>query len=512
MKNTDVIIVGAGPVGLTLALLLTKFGVNFIIVDKLSYRSEKSKAMTITPRTLEQLNLIGVADDLVRNGITANHINYYYKTHFISRSDFRSLESKYPFILQISQATTTEILEKHALKIGVNIKSSCEFINFKKFDDCIVSEFRDYMGKVFSLSSQYLIACDGARSTVRFSDGVDFKGDKSKEKFLMADIVMENFPFPFQERHLFYLPKRSFFYVMPIQKENQKNIYRIITTNDSISDFSDESILKMFQDIMKSLNIFGVILKEPRWISQFNPRQFIVEDFFRDRILYAGDAAHIQSPIGSQGLNTGIQDAFNLAWRLVVQLRKQPKKNILNGYNKERKLIAENLFKRNEKISKTIFGVKGFKRLYSIAGHFLNRFNNANKNEINNVSQLSVSYSQGKNLIGKRLDNFYLENRKSIYDLLPANKFSLICKLNKLESNNQIKKILSATAPYSDLIECFFIHANNEKISSCSKNVFSVKGAAFLNQKAICLVRPDTYIESFYEYQNFEREFSIFDG
>lgn len=506
MTVKDVVIVGAGPVGMTLALILAKFGVDFVIVDKTDAWPDKSKAMTITPRTLEQLNLIGVADDLVKKGIPSDFINYYYRTHFISKADFRSLNTKYNFILQIPQATTVEVLHEHCVRAGIDMRQNCEFVSFERKVDCVVGKFKRPSGELFEIESRYLVACDGGRSTVRAADGISFDGGEYEETFLMADVVMENFPFDFNERHLFYLPKRSFFYAMPIATEGKKNIYRIITTMKSGSTLEEDVVLKRFQEIMSSIGIDDVVLSEPRWISQFNPRQFVVSDFYHDKIVYAGDAAHIQSPIGSQGLNTGIQDAFNLAWRLALQVQRKTTQNLLHDYHRERKAIALNLFNYNDKISRVIFGYNRFYRLFFIALKWLNRFASFNRKEIEAVSQLRIGYAQENDLAGSRMLNFALADKRSIYDVLSAHKFSLFYFLTDASKSDEVEQVRRIVSTYSEMVECFFIHTAKTQVPSGNQNYLLV--TQFPSQvPAICLVRPDAYIAKTYEQEDFTKKF-----
>lgn len=478
MLDCEILIVGAGPVGLTLALILKKFGVSFRIIDKQSSWSSKSKAMTITSRTLEVLNTLEVAEIMVRAGIPTYYLNYYYRNRKIGTADFSHLESKYNFILQISQSKTTQILNDKLLNTDAIIEREMELINFNRNEDCIIcSIFDKKKGIYYKIKTRYLLACDGGHSSVRKFDNMDFNGEEHNETFLMADVTIKKLALPFDERHLFFLKKRSFLYIMPIERDKDNFIYRIITTEKSDQKFCDSYVLELFSDLMKSINFYDAVICDPKWISTFNPKQFVVNSFYENRVVYAGDAAHIQSPIGSQGLNTGIQDAFNVGWKVALTVLNRLRPSIMETYTDERLPIAHRLFHYNNKMSEVIFGNNATKRFLNIAQKRFLNFRRFNRKEIQNISQHKINYNF-KNLtdiVGNRMPNFIMEDGRSVYDAISPTQFNLILFYNKYLDMDSYYK--------NTLIKVILV--------SKTKN----KGLIY-GHLGVCgyLIRPDTYI------------------
>ena len=507
MLTTDVLISGAGPVGLTLANILARNNINFIIIDKQNTWSDKSKAMTITPRTLELLHTIDIAPKLVEVGIPAYFINYYYSTFFLGRANFKELESQYNIILQVPQSKTTQLLNDKLENDGFHVCWNHELVAFHRLEGEILCDVKNHEnGSHLKIRAKYLVACDGGRSTVRELDGIEFNGEEYEETFLMADICMKNFLYAFEERHLFYLPKKSFFYVMPIESDAINPVYRIITTTKYKKNYSDQEVIDMFNQILNNIKIHNVRLYNPRWISQFNPKQFLVSNFYCDRVIYMGDAAHIQSPIGSQGLNTGLQDAFNAAWRLTFILKYGFEENILSSYHEERHRIALNLFKFNNQISNVIFGYSKFFRRFFIAQKIMHCLKRFNHKEIQAISQLRIAYPQRQDnspqnsflCAGKRLPHFKIENFQSIYDLILTDKMMLLI-FSKNSTADEFLGNLAVLPEHVYVVIIFkeksstpfnlnytYIHDYDEKIHKKME----------VQDSIVCLIRPDTYISA----------------
>lgn len=467
MYNDKVLIVGAGPVGLSLALLLKKFEIPFEIIEKETIWSDKSKAMTLTARTLELLNMLGVADKLVNAGIKVKYINYHYGKIKLGRADFSQLDSKYNFLLQLPQPKLQQLLYETLVSQGVNVEFNNQLKSFTRSDHGIDCQIENTMKNyIYHIQAKYLLACDGAHSTVRTLDGMGFAGDDDSEKFLMVDLPISNLNLVFEERYLYYLKKRSFFYIMPIERRNNQNIYRIITTRDSRREYDSDMILSIFSKLFSSIGFSELKFGEPDWISTFNPRQYIVEHFYYDKVVYLGDAAHIQSPIGSQGINTGIQDAFNFAWRLNNIFKYNTNELVLYEYDKERRPIAKQLLDMNNKISGTVFRYNAMKRFFSIMPKTFLKLPKKNAREIEAISQLKVHYD--KNMI--RLPNLKTISGESIYDLLSPTTFNIVLFGSSLE------KVVSTHYPELNIL-CVTKHDKQQ-----------LQGL---------LVRPDGYVERF---------------
>lgn len=503
--ETDILIVGAGPVGLTLALILVKSGVNFRIIDQEPTWSNQSRAITLSTRTLEELQTLGLTEQLIKEGIPCYGINYYYKSHFVSRTDFTPLNSHYNFLLQIPQSTITRILTEKLQQSGVRVERPIAFVSYKKTDAGFVNTIKNPKTDMeLTINSNYLIACDGARSTIRKHEGMDFTGDVHGDTFLMTDVVMKNFPFQFNERHYFMLPGKAIFAVLPLTQLGEEHVYRIITIYAYQTSYTEEEVLNELKKTFNAIGLKQIEFIRTLWTTNFNPKQFLVSQFYHDHLAYVGDAAHIQSPIGAQGLNTGIQDAFNIGWKLIFILKYGFQEQLLKTYHDERHEVANKLFHYNEQQRILFFRQSLVKKLINLFSRTLDFSKKRNQMEIEAASQLNLFYPKNNQKVQK---NYYikpghlfpdtrlkLNSINTIYDILTPDHFLLIVFDNK----EAIEAEIQAMSSYSKFTKILVISRNLleypniiivEDKQGIIHHQFDIK------EKTACLIRPDTYIE-----------------
>lgn len=503
--KTDVLIVGAGPVGLTLGIILARAGVDFKIIDKETTWTHQSRAITLTARTLEHLHTLGIAQDLVQSGVPCAFLNYYYKAHYIGRAEINKLHSLYNFLLQIPQPTITKLLNEHLNELSVTVQRSVEFLSFVKEDGLIICQLKNNKtGEITSLQTKFLIACDGNRSRVRELEHVHFEGEVQGLTILMADVLMRNFPYAFNERHHFFMPGNSLFAVLPLERIGNDYIYRVLTIYTYKASYSEEEILSLLKDNFKSIGLHDIQLIKSIWTTNFNPKQFVVSCFYKDHVAYVGDAAHIQSPIGAQGLNTGIQDAFNIGWKLIFNLKHRFNESLLTTYHNERHLIAKNLLQYNEYLRKKFFKRSPLLNLLNLGLKKLNIFNSINKKEIESASQLKLFYpfpdskfNPNKYLLaGHRFPEHLikLEGFTTLLDVIKPDIFLCVIFDGGTDVASDIES-LSSLRPFMQVL--VFKAANNAypnvtAINDCAMKVHNCFG---ITEKTYCLIRPDTYIQ-----------------
>ena len=287
MKTTEnpkqeVLIVGAGPVGLALALVLKANDIPIRIIDKRATWSGASKALSVTSRTLELLSLIGVSEEMVATGITSDFIYFFnYKGKKISEINFKDLHSPYPFMLQLPQNKTIEILTNALKRQGVTVERPYELEEIYKKDTGYSCVLKDTINDTQTvIDANYVIGCDGAKSRVRTVMGQNFSGGQSKDAFIMADVRLSNHSFD-NNRYMYYLKRRSSLYIMPLDAEH----YRVIsTTNLSPSQITDDDVLEALQDAFKQIGMSAVTISHPIWVSTFNPKQYIVDQYQLGRV------------------------------------------------------------------------------------------------------------------------------------------------------------------------------------------------------------------------------------
>jgi 2-polyprenyl-6-methoxyphenol hydroxylase-like FAD-dependent oxidoreductase len=503
--HCDVLIVGAGPVGLVLALILANHGISF---DKREEWSDASKALTITPRTLETLALLGIADRFIKEGISSRYIHFYnYKRQKISSLDFSHIASPYPFLLQLPQNISIQILVDELSEKGIEVERPISLGAVKEENgSCTCTIANTQTGQAAEIHADYVIGCDGAGSIIRELAGKHFAGGSDPEAFVMADVKLRHHPFH-NERYMFYLKRKSSLYVMPMKD----GYYRIITTTQKrVNEVDDAYVLEYFKSIFHDIGLKEITLSNPLWISTFNPRQHIVDSYITGNILLAGDAAHIQSPVGSQGLNTGIQDAANLGWKLTFVIKGILDPDSLKTYNEERRLVALKLFSYNDKLTKSVFGRNRFSRELAVNKRYLLRIPYFRNKELLTVSQLGIHYSvrpiytrfaalvKGMSLTehkyikeGDRFPSFPVhKDGETInsHQLISIKKYTcFVCITNP--------GVVSALTSHKNKNELNVINISfNTKIKS--DDVYNVSGKyrSWLN-RSICLVRPDGYVE-----------------
>ncbi|MFG1792207.1 FAD-dependent monooxygenase [Nocardia sp. NPDC049149] len=391
-QPVDVLIVGAGPVGLTLAIALADNGVRSRIIDKLDGWSELSKAMTLTPRTLECFRMLGLADRFLADGILSRRIHHYTeRRNPIAVTDLAKLDGEFHGVLHLSQSRTIGVLAAALAERGIEVERGRELTEIESTGSGHRSTVTTADGAVNTIAARYVVGADGSRSRVRELIGTAFDGAEQSETFIMADIEMAGFPYHPEDRHAFYLDEGTFFTILPIDGR----YFRLISTcRIASAEVDEEFILRRFDALLRTVGLAHVKLGDPFWLTRFNPRQYLAEQLHANGVFLVGDAAHIQSPIGAQGLNTGIQDSMNLAWKLGVALR-HGGTGVLNSYHEERHPVAQRLFEYNNVLSERIFGRNRLKRQFLRYQNYLLRLPSFHAEELAKVSQYRVGYPAG---------------------------------------------------------------------------------------------------------------------
>jgi 2-polyprenyl-6-methoxyphenol hydroxylase-like FAD-dependent oxidoreductase len=421
--EVEVLVVGAGPVGLTVACALADNDVRVRVIDKFEHWSPLSKAMTLTPRTLECFHMLGVAAECLRNGIMSRRINHYtQRGRTIGVADLAELEGDYPGLLQLSQSDTTGILDRAAAERGITVERGRALADIDVDGDSHRCHLVDTDGRTSTVTARFVVGADGGRSRVREIVGADFDGAEQDETFIMADIEMSGFPHNPHDRHQFWLDEGTFLAILPIDGR----MFRLVSTcRVATAEVDEEFVLRRFREVLSAVGLDTVALGDPYWISRFNPRQFIADSFRHQGIFLAGDAAHVQSPIGAQGLNTGIQDSIDLAWKLALVLRAKAGDALLDSYHADRFPVAQALFDYNNMLSERVFGRNRWKRRRLRSQNKRLRERAYHTKEVAKLSQFAVAYpvppgpvARPRVVPGRRMPTCTLTSASAPFDLL----------------------------------------------------------------------------------------------
>jgi 2-polyprenyl-6-methoxyphenol hydroxylase-like FAD-dependent oxidoreductase len=342
-----VLVVGAGPVGMTLASELARYGVPVRIVDKAAQRTDKSKALVVWSRTLELLDRGGGAAPFVDAGFKSVAVNIIAGDKLIGRVSMEGVQTPYPFGLMLPQSETERLLEERLSGLGVEVERRVELATFQSAADGVEAVLRHADGREEAVSTDWLVGCDGAHSAVRHGLAAPFAGETMDSDWMLADIHMTGYPCPDTETSV-YWHRDGVFVILPISPGR----YRIIADlPPSGAERPPTPTLEQVQAMMDRRGPSGLKALDPIWLAGFRINGRKVASYRWGRVFLAGDAAHVHSPAGGQGMNTGMQDAFNLAWKLALVVRRRCDEHLLDSYSPERSGVGDEVLKAADRLT-----------------------------------------------------------------------------------------------------------------------------------------------------------------
>ncbi len=329
----EVIVVGGGPVGLWLACELALAKVKVVVLERRAERVTQSRALTLHGRSLEMFALRGIAERFLSLG---RPIPSFHFGGLDTLLDFSVFESRFPFTLFLPQATTERLIEERALELGVDIRRGFLVENIEQHAAGIVIEGRS-RDAPFLISASYVVGADGARSIVRRAAGIDFAGYPARYTMTLGDVVLDAPP----ERPVVTLLNEAGGMVLAPRGDGVHHRLGII---DALSPHAALSEPVSLTELAAcAARIFGrdLGLRDPIWLSRFTDETRLAEHYRKGRILLAGDAAHINVPMGGQGMNVGLQDVMNLGWKLAHVIRGTAPEALLDTYERERRPVGK---------------------------------------------------------------------------------------------------------------------------------------------------------------------------
>ena len=334
--DIDALVVGAGPVGLTMAAELTRHGVRCRLVDRAPARSDKSKALVLWPRSLELLGYAGAVEPFLADGLRVVRARLFANRQPLAELRFDVVPSPHPLALMIPQSETERLLEAHLNRLGVAVERSVELLGFSAAADGVEARLRAAPGSEESVRSAWLLGCDGAHSTVRHGLGMDFAGSAEPSDWILADVHVDGPVSPDELRIDWHAEGILAFFPIGAGR------YRIIADGEpSAGDRPRDPTLADVQAVLDQRGPGGVTVRDPLWLAGFRINERKVAEYRAGRVFLAGDAAHVHSPAGGQGMNTGMQDAFNLAWKLGVMHASRGREILLESYSRERSAVGD---------------------------------------------------------------------------------------------------------------------------------------------------------------------------
>jgi 2-polyprenyl-6-methoxyphenol hydroxylase-like FAD-dependent oxidoreductase len=358
----DVLIVGAGPTGLTLAAQLQTFDVRFRVVDRTPERAHESRALAVQARTLEILQSLGLGEAMVARGNPSARLALHFeggRAAEVELGGFAASDTRFPFILFVSQAETEALLGDHLERNGATIERGVELIGSTPKGTFVQCMLRHVGGREEIVQARYLIGCDGAHSTVRKQAGIVFEGDAYLQDFMLGDVDADG-PIEADVLHSFaanghvamFFPLRSparwRVIALGPRADRTKQQKHVHETEESLS--RGALALDELQIAVNRATSGTIRLRDPVWLTHFRLHHRQARRYRTGRVFLAGDAAHIHSPVGAQGMNTGMQDAWNLGWKVAMVTLGHAEEKLLDTYEAERWPVGRNLLRYTDRI------------------------------------------------------------------------------------------------------------------------------------------------------------------
>lgn len=358
MAEPQILIVGAGPTGLVLALWLAKVGVPFRLIDRKAEPGGASRAMAVQARTIEFYRQLGFAEEVITAGFRMDHVHVRNRSGEIATinlGDIGKGESPYPFALSLPQDDHERLLTARLQAAGHVIEWETELTGFTQDADGVRATLRK-IGSEVVWNGAYVCGCDGASSAVRHAMGMGFPGGTYDQLFYVADAEATG-EWTTHEINA-YVAEKTFCLAFPVRSAG---MYRYIGL---VPEKLREREEIQFSDLQEEVEtVTGTRIARVNWFSKYRVHKRVADHFQQGRVFLAGDAGHVHSPVGGQGLNTGIGDAVNLAWKLAAVLKGQASASLLDTYEAERLPFARSLVATTDRIFEVVVGRSFLARL-----------------------------------------------------------------------------------------------------------------------------------------------------
>jgi len=341
--DCQVLVVGAGPTGLTLTAQLLARGIHARVIDKGEGPAPQSRALGIHARTLELLDTMGLADAFIGQGHRVRRVRMYAGQRNLLDLDLARNGSRYGFTLHLPQSQTETLLRARVLELGGTIEQRVELVRLSERGDAVDAALRDAAGREIEVSAGYVVGCDGAHSRVRHQIGLPFEGQPYPQDWLLADVALDGAGTD-DAVHAFFRPNGLPLVCVPMGGQR----WRLVMAN--AGDRGGQPTFAEIQELVAERAPWPIEVSDPEWLSSFRCHLRSATSYRRGPVLLAGDAAHIHSPAGGQGMNTGMMDAHNLAWKLALVADGRAPDALLDSYGQERVPVASGVLEFTDRL------------------------------------------------------------------------------------------------------------------------------------------------------------------
>lgn len=507
------LIVGAGPTGLMLACQLALRRIPFRIIDRKAGPTDKSKALVVQARTLEIFEQMGLAPPALRQGHAATGLNFIINGRWVQHISLQGIGqglSPYPFLFILEQSKTERLMLDFLAQYHLEVEWSTELIHVEQREDQVKALLRYKDLTEEEVRVPWLVGSDGAGSLVRQACRIPFLGGTYEHTFLVADTEVE---WDFNHQEVFLcLTRNQLAAFFPMAGENRFRVVSVLPRH--LEQQADLDFDRVAASLERNLG-FPLRFRDTRWFSTYRLHHRYARQFSQGRCFLAGDAAHIHSPAGGQGMNTGLQDAYNLAWKLALVIQGAADAGLLQTYQKERLPVAKNLVASTDRAFHLMVSTNPLWKFARL--HFLPlvlkklfRYNQLRSWVFRRVSQIGIRYARSPISVSASGSNHFPgqapkpgdrvpfirvfsqdhDRLLSVYDLLRNPYFTLLIFKSTFSTDRaeQLEMELEDTLrqPIPDLITTTIIYPHEK-----NNNAYEAFG---INEDAFYLIRPDNYI------------------
>ncbi len=418
----DVIVTGGGPTGMMLAAELRLHGVHVLVLEKETEPITYVRSLGLHARSIEVMDQRGLLERFLALGQQYPVGGFFAG---IPKPSPDRLDTAHPYVLGIPQPTTDRLLTERAIELGAEIRRGCELVGLRQDDDGVTAELADGT----QLRARFLVGCDGGRSTVRKLLGVGFPGEPTRVDTLLGEMEVGVPPETVAEVVAEVRKTQLRFGVGPFGE----GVYRVVVPAEGVAE--DRSVPPTLEEVKRQLRAFAGTdfgVHSPRWISRFGDATRLAERYRTGRVLLAGDAAHVHPPVGGQGLNLGIQDAFNLGWKLAAEVGGWAPEGLLDSYHTERHPVAADVLELTRAQMELISAEPGPRSVRRLMSELMD-FEDVNRYLAEKITAIGVRYDvgEGHDLLGRRLRDMPLK-RGRLYELMHGGRGLLLDQTGRL--------------------------------------------------------------------------------
>jgi 2-polyprenyl-6-methoxyphenol hydroxylase-like FAD-dependent oxidoreductase len=496
----EVLIIGGGPVGLTAGLNLLRYGVKCRILEKMTIEPTSSKGLMLTPASMQVFDQLSIAQSLIRKGAIVSNANLYWESHRLYKLAFQDINSKFNYLFFLPQCETEKTMRKSFIDMGGVFEQGKELIDIlPQEDQSSIVTIKDTSGALEFLRYHYVVAADGSRSQVAKMLKID--SDEQYPDFmhfLLGDFVVKWDGGDLTESH-YFINEESYMIVLPLKP----GYHRVFFKGQGLLEEGWKPTLAWYQEVASKASPPGFELSDPIWLSAVRHHAKVRKEFSIGNTFLIGDAAHSFSPMGGQGMNTGIQDAFNLSWKLAYVVKGWANAKLLGTYHEERYSVA--MQTTESVMANTRIICREDKSLDGALGHMLPKKENVNflRQQLPMImSGLSHFYgtkktqtdNETKDWTGHMVPPVTLKDKISV--IYHKTKHTMLVFCDDALNQKNIKALNKLGERYKaiDIRYVGHIEINNKEISSLPNDISIATKNAFGLQEGIIIIRPDQYI------------------